>query len=639
MMWLTSADISMEDKLTKAVEIIGGWEQYFREQREIQSIFEFVTLIYAAQNKKEYISELAKIRLKVENVYKDIAEYLAGIWRSLENDKMELLEYEQYYQIWHPDNKSEGMAVSELLEQYRKLIILEDLDTLIELMQLYTDRQEYEKAAFWMQRLERGQKSEIAADVKLAIDQQEESIIFNQSAAQRIIRTFVGREDVFSRETVGNGGRREEQLQVIPISEKIIMEHLDGKDTIATYVQRPNSTVKFLVIDVDISKKIMLQTDRGSDEFTSYMEKALKKALEILKLFENFGMQGYIEYSGCRGYHVWMLFTEWIPVRYVNMFTEVIESKLHTDDEDGITIEFFPNKTRIRQGKLGQAIKLPFGVHTKTCERSYFLDENLNRITELNTFMDNLAKISLGAIKKVLAANIGMKESATEKTVDNNLDVFGEITENIKGILENCNLMRYLCQKAAKTGYLAHNERLSVLYIFGHLGQEGCEFVHQIMSYTLNYNYNTTEKFIMRIPQKPVSCIKLREQYKQITAEYGCSCNFKRSRNCYPSPVLHVISLSNDIQPDVTLPTSRTLSKENEKKVIDEINVHKKAQELATKILGLKKQKRGIDAAILKVEKELEKIYDNAEVDCLEVDMGMLVRRKTEQGYEWIIEI
>lgn len=40
------------------------------------------------------------------------------------------------------------MAVSELLEQYRKLIILEDRDTLIELMQLYTDRQEYEKAAF-----------------------------------------------------------------------------------------------------------------------------------------------------------------------------------------------------------------------------------------------------------------------------------------------------------------------------------------------------------------------------------------------------------------------------------------------------------------------------------------------------------
>ncbi len=159
------------------------------------------------------------------------------------------------------------------------------------------------------------------------------------------------------------------------------------------------------------------------------------------------------------------------------------------------------------------------------------------------------------------------------------------------------------------------------------------------MSHTLNYQYNTTERFIQRIPAKPVSCIKLREQYKQITAEYGCSCTFKWSKNCYPSPVLHEIALSNNVNTEVTLPTSRTMTKENEKKVLDEINIHKKAQELANRILEMKKQKRGMDAAILKVEKELEKLYNNAKVDCLEVEMGMLVRRRTESGYEWLIEI
>lgn len=159
------------------------------------------------------------------------------------------------------------------------------------------------------------------------------------------------------------------------------------------------------------------------------------------------------------------------------------------------------------------------------------------------------------------------------------------------------------------------------------------------MSHTLNYQYHTTERFIERIPAKPVSCIKLREQYKQVTAEYGCSCTFKRSKNCYPSPVLHAIALSNHVDTGVTLPTSRTLTKENEKKVLDEINIYKKVQELANKILEMKKQKRGIDAAILKIEKELEKIYDNAKVDCLEMEMGMLVRRRTEKGYEWLIEI
>ena len=39
------------------------------------------------------------------------------------------------------------------------------------------------------------------------------------------------------------------------------------------------------------------------------------------------------------------------------------------------------------------------------------------------------------------------------------------------------------------------------------------------------------------------------------------------------------------------------------------------------------------------LEAELEKIFDQAGIDCLEVEMGMLVRRKRETGYEWIIEI
>lgn len=124
-----------------------------------------------------------------------------------------------------------------------------------------------------------------------------------------------------------------------------------------------------------------------------------------------------------------------------------------------------------------------------------------------------------------------------------------------------------------------------------------------------------------------------------ITAEYGCSCNFKRTKDCYPSPVLHAIKSSEEVSGDVTIPTSRTLTKAKEKKVVEEINIHKKVQELASRIIEMKKQRRGVDRAIQKTENELEKIYDQAGVDCLEVDMGLLVRRKKEYGYEWLIEI
>ena len=335
---------------------------------------------------------------------------------------------------------------------------------------------------------------------------------------------------------------------------------------------------------------------------------------------------------------MWLLLTEWIQVRYANMLCDLTESRLG-GEEEGIVLEFFPNKTRLKPGKFGQTMKIPLGCHIRTGERSFFLDENLQKVTDINPFLDSMAKNSPEALKKVLAAKLGKKDVPGQRDIHIDLSDFQDAPENVLEVLKGCRLMGYLCQKAVKTGYLTHFERLSVLYVFGHLGEDGKQFVHTVMAHTLNYQYNTTEHFIRRIPEKPVSCIKLREQYRQVTAECGCSCDFKRSKNCYPSPVLHAIVLSNNLQKDITIPTSRTITNEKEKKIMDEINVHRKAQELAGKILEMKKQKRSIDASISKIEKELEKLFDQTGVDCLEIELGMLVRRKTENGCEWLIEI
>ena len=53
----------------------------------------------------------------------------------------------------------------------------------------------------------------------------------------------------------------------------------------------------------------------------------------------------------------------------------------------------------------------------------------------------------------------------------------------------------------------------------------------------------------------------------------------------------------------------------------------------------MKKQKRGLDRSIRKTEEELQKIFDNAGIDCLEIAMGLLVRRKKGEEYEWLIEL
>lgn len=104
-------------------------------------------------------------------------------------------------------------------------------------------------------------------------------------------------------------------------------------------------------------------------------------------------------------------------------------------------------------------------------------------------------------------------------------------------------------------------------------------------------------------------------------------------------PVIHALRNGEEESRDVTIPTSRTISTTKRDSVYEELNIHTKVQGLAEKIVELKKQKRGIDKSIKKVEKDLCMLFDNAGINCMEVDMGMLVRRKNNGEYEWVIEI
>lgn len=291
-----------------------------------------------------------------------------------------------------------------------------------------------------------------------------------------------------------------------------------------------------------------------------------------------------MEDTGFRGYHVWVFFTEWIPVRYINQFTDCVQKELEAEEED-IVLEIFPNNIRVRQGKCGQRIKLPLGIHIRTGQQSFFLDEGMSPVVDYKEFLSGIAKYSLAAVRKILGMYTmdvkGQPGQPELKVADQNLERFGPLPEAVRIVLEKCSLMRYLCQKAATTGYLAHSERLSVLYVFGHMGDEGKEFLHTVMGFTMNYQFDITQRFIDKLPEKPISCVKLREQYKLITAEYGCSCNFKRTKNCYPSPVLHAIKNSGEDQTEITVPVSRTVSRTREEKIYEEINIHKQTEKLA----------------------------------------------------------
>lgn len=648
-MWLLGRTLTLQEKLEKALEIQIGWEQYYRGEKEPENIVAFLVSLHVADRHGEPVSEdfLCR-RKKIHNIYEDICVHLADIWTKTGRDDLLLFEYEDFYGWQEPENYEilkerkrlleEIFACYENLQKKQRIEISEEYkkeELFVEIMQLYADAGLYsvaEKINHFIRKNEE-KKTEVRS-VPLQPEQQGEVLIKDINFFMNL---FAGREDMYAEEKEIHGHRKYEMVMQ-PLTVMEMRSHLAGERTIGTYVQRSNATAHFLVFDIDISKRVLLANQEMNENFIEYYKMAGEYVKELLKVFKMMGLMGYPEESGYRGYHVWLFCEGWISVRYLNTLADEILKRL--SENENIQVEIFPNKTHLKHGKAGQVIKLPYGLHLQTGRQGYLCGEDLRKVEDADRHMRGIVCYSLNEIKRVIGKVAGYQPREKEERkfeIEEN-ELVG-LNQGIVAVLKHCSLMRYLYVKSKRTGYLTHGERLSVLYVFGHLGEEGKNFIHAIMEFTMNYQYHVTQKFIERLPEKPVSCTKLREQYRKITAEYGCSCNFKRSKNCYPSPVLHAAKISNEEKLDVTVPVPRKISKETEEKIREELNLPRNVLMLAKKLQDLKKQKRGVEKAVQKTEMELSQIFDGVGVDCMEIDLGLLCRRKTENGVEWVIEL
>lgn len=673
---LWTQNFSFEEKIKKGQEILNGWKQYFQEKRKIESIYELTVETAGSQihavlggqiqgtAAEQMLQTLYQVRSQFINTDWDITIFFSDIWKKSGMPEAELFEYEQLWKLDKLDQQTgkqlNHSTKEELLKQYRLAMIHPDEEILLEILQIYSDCKCYNKAGVLQEQMKHLNRlkhyPELSASSENEIvNANDYDYSMDENELEQYYQLFVGREDLYASDTVNEFGKRKCETVFEPLTMERIQEMICNKKALATYVQRNNSTIHYLVLDIDISKKILLQYPAGTAEFQSWLERCRQFTWQIRKLLLKMGLDSLAEFSGFRGYHLWIFFQEWISVTNIHPLTECILSQIEKtipqEIRQDLNVEVFPNKTRVTAQKFGQCIKLPFSRHVRTGIRSYFLNENgipyekqADALKEAVTYpLSSIRKIA-GAVRTSAASGTARIDHgmSTDEKNRNNIPIeenYPNLKPVVKAVLDNCSLMQYLCRKAVTTSYLTHFERQSVVYVFGHLGEDGKEFVHQVMEHMLNYQYSTTDKFINKLPERPISCIKLREQYSQITAAIGCNCKFHRTKNCYPSPVLHAVKDKGETFTDVTLPLSRNVSANKEKQVFEEINVHKKVQELADKLVTVKKQRRALDKNILKIEGELADIFNREKIDCMEIEAGLLVRRMRDGHYEWVIEL
>lgn len=149
------------------------------------------------------------------------------------------------------------------------------------------------------------------------------------------------------------------------MDDDIILAHLQGKETIATYQLTEENTVKWLCLDVDVSKP-----KKGEEAVDISWVKAHAWAL-LAKIHELFGEHAAaLEFSGSRGYHIWMFFKPFIQARHAYALAAWLEGQVEAPT--GIHVDIFPRQTAIKS--YGSMVKVPLGVHKKTGNRCFFVD-------------------------------------------------------------------------------------------------------------------------------------------------------------------------------------------------------------------------------------------------------------------------
>ena len=93
-------------------------------------------------------------------------------------------------------------------------------------------------------------------------------------------------------------------------------------------------------------------------------------------------MPSYIEFSGRRGFHLWIFFNKFEQSAYIrNLFNDILRTAPKVNDY--IEWEFFPKQDTLLNSGFGNLVKLPLQLHKKSGDYSYFVDEEFNPIDGL----------------------------------------------------------------------------------------------------------------------------------------------------------------------------------------------------------------------------------------------------------------
>ncbi|MBF0620091.1 MAG: hypothetical protein HQL19_07980 [Candidatus Omnitrophica bacterium] len=172
---------------------------------------------------------------------------------------------------------------------------------------------------------------------------------------------FEFRKDTFAfQQRPGKNGKTPYYRQKRALTDKDIIAHISGRQTVGVYLIDPQgNTVRGVVLDWDLL---------SFDEVSRLVSAAKKLGIRAGQML--------IEFSGKKGYHVWIFFLMPVAAAAAHKLGNMIVA------ESGLNkMEVFPKQGDVQE-KFGNLIKLPFGIHKGSNKRSYPVDQDGKKIED-----------------------------------------------------------------------------------------------------------------------------------------------------------------------------------------------------------------------------------------------------------------
>jgi hypothetical protein len=363
------------------------------------------------------------------------------------------------------------------------------------------------------------------------------TFVFGKVQVDSWVEMFGGSSKPVYRQYVDRVGRCGYRPASETLSAAYLRDHWKQRHTLAVPVFVDSSRVHFAVVDLDVTRNVLDRLDAKA--LADKRELVLQDALNVLDTAHRAGVEGVLEDSGFKGYHVWFFFHEPLQAKGVRDFIKALLN-VCGEPPEGTHREVFPGSDSPKQDAVGMRIKLPLGLHRISGRTSKFLAPNGSECDFLQQLDMLRIRVRANSLRQA-QSQFHQSMMLNEKDVNPDDSKGSNERSDIAVLYQKCVVLRALRDKAKSTGSLAHAERAVLRGILAPLGPDGCAEVHTILGHCDNYSHSVTERMLHASAGKhPMGCRRVREILDGLCSDLTCHCRFKPKKGDYAHPLRHL---------------------------------------------------------------------------------------------------